>query len=82
VVIVSEMGIGGPLVNPHRASGREWLDFAARVEAAGCPLVALVPFEPRRWDPRLARRITFVHWDRPTTAGAVRRAVAGARKRA
>jgi hypothetical protein len=75
VAVVSELGIGGPLVGGERGTRREWLEVARRARVAGCPVVALVPFGPRRWDPALARAMTLVHWDRPTTAGAVRRAL-------
>jgi hypothetical protein len=75
VAIVSDLGIGGPWRSRDRAGRREWLAFADRVREAGCPLVAFVPFSPSRWDPRLARAMTLIHWDRHTTARAVRRAV-------
>ena len=75
MLVISDLGIGGPVVNPGRARREEWLAVAARAHAAGCPLVALVPFAPHRWHPALARAMVCIHWDRPTTAGVVRRAV-------
>ncbi|HYH79216.1 MAG TPA: hypothetical protein VEX86_05445 [Longimicrobium sp.] len=75
VVIVSDLGIGGPFVNPERSRTREWLHLARRARAARCPIVALVPFPPHRWDPTLARSIVCLQWDRGTTAGAVRRKI-------
>jgi hypothetical protein len=75
VVLVSDLGIGGPLLGHERPTRKEWLSFAARARAAGCPVIALVPFAPPRWDRRLRRAIRIVHWDRRTTAGVVRRAI-------
>lgn len=82
VLLVSDLGIGGPPLNPDRPRREEWLELARRARRAGCPLVALVPFSPRRWDPVLARRITHLHWDRGTGVGTVRRALARARRAA
>lgn len=74
VVLVSTFGIGGPMLDPERSTRHEWLALARVCRARGCPVVAFVPFAPRRWDRAVAREITMIHWDRPTTVGAVRRA--------
>lgn len=75
VLIISDFGIGGPLVNQERSRVGEWLRLARRAHAARCPVVALVPFPPHRWTPTLLRMMTWIQWDRGTTAGAVRRKV-------
>jgi hypothetical protein len=75
IVIVSDLGIGGPPLDRHRTTRQDWLALATRARRARCPLVAFVPFGPKRWDPVLARHITHVHWDRPTSVGVVRRAI-------
>lgn len=75
VAVVTDLGIGGPPLHRDRADRSEWLAFAAQVRRAGCPLVAFVPFPPVRWDRVLAHAMTIVHWDRDTTARALRRAI-------
>ena len=57
------------------AAVEEWVDFAERVTHAGCPLVALVPYQPARCPPELAARMRIVHWDRSTSAARAARAV-------
>jgi hypothetical protein len=47
------------------SSASEWASFAETVRAAGCPLVALVPYPPNRWP---AVPLTIVHWDRSLDA--------------
>ena len=75
VVLVTDLGIGGPLVSEDRAHPAEWLVFASGVRRAGHPLIAFVPYEARRWPSPLARAITILHWSERTTVGAIRRAV-------
>ena len=74
VVVISDLGIGGPVLG-DRASVSEWLDFARAVRTSGHTLVGLVPYEARRWPPRLARAMVLLHWSERTTAGEVRRAM-------
>jgi hypothetical protein len=74
-LLLTDLGIGGPLVNPERSSQVEWVAFGDVARRAGCPLVALVPFAHDRWPIPLIRYMTVVHWDRSTTVGAVRRVV-------
>ena len=75
VVLVTDLGIGGPMVSEDRAHPAEWLPFAFEVRRAGHPLIAFVPYEVRRWPPPLARAITILHWSERTTVGAIRHAV-------
>jgi hypothetical protein len=75
VALVSDVGIGGPAFSPDRAMETEWLEFAAMVQAAGCPLVAFVPFGPRRWPSSLAHAMVLIQWDRATSVRALRRAL-------
>ena len=75
VVLISDLGIGGSLLDRDHSTRGEWLGMAQRCRAKSCPVLAFVPFAPDRWDRELARRITMIHWDRRTTAGTVRRAV-------
>jgi hypothetical protein len=75
ILILSDLGIGGPIVDYDRADDDEWLAFATRAREAGCPTIALVPYEPARWPRRLCGAMTLVHWSERLTASAVRHAV-------
>ncbi len=59
------------------SSMSEWAAFAETVRAAGCPLVALVPYPPQRWP---AVPLTIVHWDRSLDARRARLAMRRAQK--
>ena len=74
VLLVTDLGIGGPPLAEDRASVAEWLAFARRVRVSGHALLALVPYEARRWPPPLTRAMTILHWSERTTVGGVRRA--------
>jgi len=74
VVVVSDLGIGGPNSDPDRGTVGEWLRFARQVREAGCELIALVPYEAARWPPRLSRAMSVIHWSERTSVGSVRRA--------
>jgi hypothetical protein len=75
VLLVSDLGIGGPPMDPNRASVAEWLAFSAVATRAGAPVIALVPFGRERWPVSLMRRMTMVEWDPGTSVAAIRRAV-------
>lgn len=75
VLVVSDLGLSGPPGDSRLATQDEWLRFADGVRAQGCPLIALVPFEARRWPPSLARAMALVHWSERTTARGVGRAM-------
>jgi len=75
VVLISDLGLGGPVVNLERSRRSEWTQFASKCRRAGSSVVAFVPFAPSRWDPVVAHLIRHVHWDRRTTAGVVHRAM-------
>lgn len=73
-MLLTDLGLGGPLVSHDRASLGEWLRFCEQARRAGCPLLAFVPHEPRRWPPELMRFMTLLPWDRGTTVLAIRHA--------
>jgi hypothetical protein len=75
ILVMSDLGIGGPLLDGDRSNAREWLIFAKQVQDACCPIAALVPYEPARWPTELANSITLIHWSERLTAGAIRRAI-------
>jgi hypothetical protein len=72
VLLLTDLGVGRPMFSDERADEREWLAFASRVRRAGCPLVAFVPYEQRRWPRALRRAMTIVEWDRRTSAVTIR----------
>jgi hypothetical protein len=75
VLALTDLGIGGPALDPDRSDEAEWLTFAERLTHASCPLVALIPYPERRWPRKLRRQITIVCWDRSTTVGAIFRKI-------
>ena len=81
VVVLTDLGIGGPVLDDDRAGPAEWLRFARHVRSEGHPLIALVPYEASRWPPALARDLVVVHWSERTTVGAVRRTIRHAWRR-
>lgn len=83
VLVVSDFA-ASPAVDDDEdvATPGEWLQFARQVRADFCHPVALTPYPPSRWQPALARLLSFVHWSERTTARQVMRAVREARMRA
>lgn len=75
VLVVTDLGIGGPLLDEDRAGVSEWLRFAHRARAEGHALLGLVPYDARRWPPLLARAMVLLHWSERTTASEVRHAM-------
>jgi hypothetical protein len=71
ILMLTDLGIGGPPLSEERAGITEWLDFLKQARNNGSDVVALVPYPPRRW-PRLGRLMHIIHWDRRTTAAAIR----------
>ncbi|HYI08555.1 MAG TPA: hypothetical protein VEK57_05765 [Thermoanaerobaculia bacterium] len=74
VVLVSDLGIVR-VPFEETALPADWLRFVTRLRAGGNPVIAFVPFGPRRWPPDLARTMAMVQWDRATNVQAVRRAM-------
>lgn len=72
VLLLTDLGIGRPQLSADPATVEEWLELAAVVRRAGCPLVALVPYGAHRWPAALRDAMTLVEWDRPTSAARVR----------
>jgi hypothetical protein len=76
IVVITDLGIRSLPPPARPASADEWIAFADHLDRYGCPLLALVPYAPHRWPRRLRRRFAIVEWDRRTTAGRVRAAMA------
>jgi hypothetical protein len=69
VLILSDLGAGGPALNPWRATEQEWRATLDTIRQRGCEPVALVPLPERYW-PRWARGLLpMLTWDRGTTVG-------------
>jgi len=81
LLVVTDLGIGGPMLDPDRPATAEWLAFSYRVRKAGYDIVAFVPYEATRWPRRLLSTMKLIHWSERTTVGAVRRALRDARRR-
>lgn len=81
MLVVTDLGVGGPTLDPARGTSAEWAAFAHRLRQAQHVLVGLVPYEATRWPMRLARSMTLIHWSERTTVGAVRRALRDVRRR-
>lgn len=75
VMVISDLGIGGPLLNPDRSSIDEWLAFARKLREQSCPLIAFVPYPENRWPSELVKQIALVCWDRSTTVGTICRKI-------
>ncbi|MQY13668.1 hypothetical protein SRB5_38180 [Streptomyces sp. RB5] len=66
VLILSDLGMGGPPLNPWRAGRQEWQAAVGAIRQRGCEPVALVPLPEQYW-PRWARMLLpMVVWDRGT----------------
>jgi hypothetical protein len=74
VLVVTDLGIGGPADHHARSRAHEWITLAERLRRRGSPLVALVPYPPHRWPDALVGQLAIVTWDRRTTLSDVRSA--------
>jgi hypothetical protein len=72
IAVLTDLGVTRPAFSLEPAPPAEWLDFAAQARGARCPVVAFVPYSPDRVPLALRRAMAVVHWDRSTTATAVR----------
>jgi hypothetical protein len=69
VLILSDLGLGGPAGDVRRGTRAEWESFGHVISRHGCQAAALVPVPPSRWPSWLVRLFPMVSWDRHTTAG-------------
>jgi hypothetical protein len=74
VLALTDLGIGGSILDAERSGAAEWLEFALRVKAFGCRLAGLVPYSADRWPPGLARAMQLLHWSERTSARQIRHA--------
>ncbi|MFH0518957.1 hypothetical protein ACHBTE_17530 [Streptomyces sp. M41] len=71
VLLVSDLGVGGPFPHRRRASVAEWYDVLDEIVRAGCTALALVPYPVDRVPAELARLLSALTWDRTTTVSTV-----------
>jgi hypothetical protein len=70
VIVLSDVGIGGPLLNPRRALADEWREFVECLLPHDCDAVGLVPYPNHRWPPAVTSLFPILAWDRSTTTAA------------
>jgi hypothetical protein len=75
VLVAGDLGIqsGG-----RRSPDPDWDQLARRCDAAGVPLLVLVPWPEPYWPKTLAGRPILIHWSPATSAGWVSRCLAAA----
>jgi hypothetical protein len=77
VLVLSDLGLGGPLWYAHRGRPDEWQSFVGDLRRQGCETVALLPVAADRWPAWLSALMPLVSWDRTTTIGRVVAALGG-----
>jgi hypothetical protein len=81
VVALTDVGIAPAEERVPRLHD-DWLALAGDLRAAGCRLIAFVPYPPARWPRRIAAAMTLLPWDRTTGLPAVARVLRRAGGRA
>jgi hypothetical protein len=71
VLVLTDLGIGGPRVHPERSRPSEWVALASWLRRRSSTLIAFVPYGQDRWPDRLRKVITVVQWDRATTVASI-----------
>lgn len=71
VLVLTDLGIGGPPVHPERSRPGEWVALASWLRRRSSPLIAFVPYGQNRWPDRLRKVMTIVQWDRSTTVASM-----------
>jgi hypothetical protein len=66
VVALTDLGLGGPPLEPGTAMRAEWAELAALLEWRGSPLLALVPYPPERWTRDLGAGMRLIEWNEGT----------------
>ncbi|RKT55401.1 hypothetical protein [Saccharothrix australiensis] len=72
VLLLSDLGLGGPRVDRDRSRHAEWSRFTTILRWHGCSPIGLVPFPPARWPGWLRGLLPLVCWDRTTTVSRAR----------
>ncbi|MEE4424090.1 hypothetical protein [Streptomyces bugieae] len=72
VLILSDLGAGGPVFHPWRATAAQWEATVATIRRGGCEAIAFVPLPEHRWPRSWRRLLPVVAWDRGTTVSKVK----------
>ena len=75
VVLLTDLGIGRARMPYAGASPGEWLRFARKQKIAGCPLLAMVPYDLARVPSPLRSHFRLLPWSRTTTIAMVRQLI-------
>ena len=71
VLVVSDFGMGGSILDYRQASADEWAAFARALSRHGSSAVALTPYPRRMWPRWLPVLFPVLPWDRKVTIGQV-----------
>lgn len=71
VLVLSDLGMGGPALHLRRSQPDEWRSLVGDLRARGSDIVALVPLPPDRWPPSLSALLPLISWDRNATVSRV-----------
>lgn len=71
VLLLSDLGQGGGPFAPPMMEPERWIGFSRRLAAHGCAFLVLAPAAADLIDPRLARSLDIIPWDRRSSAAAV-----------
>jgi hypothetical protein len=67
LIVLSDLGIGGPPLSPHTALPEEWTEFVDYVRQQDCDVIAVVPYPRHRWPPAISSLLPMLQWDQITT---------------
>src|SRR5262249_24520345 len=76
-LVLSDFGIGGPALYPHRSEPEEWMGLVSDLRRQECDVIGLLPVPPDRWPRWLSTLMPLVCWDGKTTVGMVASSFAG-----
>jgi hypothetical protein len=77
VLVLSDFGLSGPALYPHRSEPEEWRELAYNLRRRECDVVGLLPVPADRWPSWLSALMPLVCWDRTATAGKVSSSLRG-----
>ncbi|MCP4387911.1 MAG: hypothetical protein GY802_06430 [Gammaproteobacteria bacterium] len=75
LAVLTDLGIGRSRLPAAGVTPDEWLRFARQQRVAGCPLLAIVPYELARVPPALRTHFRVLPWSRSTTIAIVRQLI-------
>jgi hypothetical protein len=81
IALVTDLGLARSPFSSDAAPPHEWLAFAAEARGAGCPVVAFIPYRPRRVPIALRRAMAVVQVHERTSAARVRSTLGGVLRR-